>query len=337
MVRSRFRKVRAPVLAALGVLLLMVPASAQGESRLRIAAQYGIGYLPFLIMEKEKLVEKHAAAAGIAEPRIEWLNLGGGGAVNEALVSGSIDIAAAGPPVFLTVWDKTRGNAEVRGLASLNNIPTYLNTTNPAVRSIADFTERDKIALPAVKVSYQALTLQLAAEQLWGKGQHDRLDRLTVSMPHPEAQSAMLSSLEITAHFATPPFMYTELKDPRVRKVLSSYDVFGEPVSFNVLYTTKAAFQKSPKLYEAFVAALRDSMKRISEDKASAAAVYVKQMGPSLDVAFVAEMLNDPSFQLTATPRGVLKMAEFMARIGRIKTAPADIGELFFLPVPGGS
>lgn len=334
---SSSRVALAPLCLALAVLLVAFSAHAQGESRLRIAAQYGIGYLPFLVMEKERLVEKQAAAAGLPEPKIEWVNLGGGGAVNEALVSGSIEVAAAGPPVFLTVWEKTRGNAEVRGLASLNNIPTTLNTINPAVRSIADFTDRDKIALPAVKVSYQALTLQLAAEQLWGKGNHDRLDRLTVSMPHPEAQRAMLSGLEITAHFATPPFMYSELKDPRVRNVLSSYEVFGEPVSFNIVYTSKAAFQKNPKLYEAFVAALQDAMKQISDDKARAAKLYVKQMGPSLDPAFVEEMLGDPSFQLTSTPRGVMKMADFMARIGRIKTAPANIDELFLLPVPGGS
>ena len=65
----------------------------------------------------------------------------------------------------------------------MNSMPLYLNTNNPNVKSIKDFTSKDKIALPAVKVSIQAVTLQMAAEKEFGEGNQNKLDALTVSTP----------------------------------------------------------------------------------------------------------------------------------------------------------
>src|SRR5690606_22724381 len=124
----------------------------------------------------------------------------GGASMNDALLSGNLDFASGGVGPLLIIWDRTRGNLDVKGVAAINAMPLYLNTRNPKVKSIEDFTDQDKIAMPAAKVSIQARTLQMAAAKIWGIENYDRLDRLTVSMKHPDGVAAMLSGGSITAH-----------------------------------------------------------------------------------------------------------------------------------------
>jgi NitT/TauT family transport system substrate-binding protein len=235
--------------------LLSVPATAQEAKELRIAKQFGISYLPITVLEERKLIEKHVKAAGLGDIKIEWSRLSAGAPMNDALISGSLDLAAGGVGPLVTIWARTKGNMNVKGVSAINSMPLYLNTINPAVKTIKDFTDNDRIALPAVKVSIQAVTLQMAAEKLLGK--HDALDRLTVSMSHPDGMAAMMSGKsEITAHFSSAPFQYQQLDDPKVKRVLSSYEVLGGPATFNTIWTTSAFRDKNPKTYKAFVAAL---------------------------------------------------------------------------------
>ena len=127
-------------------------------------------------------------------------------------------------------------------------MPLYLNTINPNVKTIKDFTDKDRIALPAVKVSIQAITLQMAAEKAFGPGQHGKLDPLTVTLSHPDGMAAMMSGRsEITAHFTSAPFMYQELEDSRVRKVLDSYEVLGGPHTFNVVWASTKFYNDNPQ------------------------------------------------------------------------------------------
>jgi len=192
-----------------------------------------------------------------------------GAPMNEAILSGNLDFASGGVGPLLTIWGKTRGNIGVKGVAALNSMPLYLNTINPNVKSIADFTSSDRIALPAVKVSIQAITLQMAAEKAFGPGQHGKLDPLTVSLSHPDGMAAMLGGRsEVTAHFTSAPFMYQELDDKRVEKVLSSYDVLGGPHTFNVVWANTKFVTENPKVVEAFIAALDDVMQQIAKDPA---------------------------------------------------------------------
>jgi NitT/TauT family transport system substrate-binding protein len=137
------------------------PAAAETNT-IRFAQQFGIGYLPLSIMQDIALVEKHAKAQGLGDIKVEWTKLTGGAPINDALLSGQIDIAAGGVGPMLTIWAKTKGNLNVKGVAALNSMPLYLNTINPAVKTIKDLTDKDRIALPSVKVSIQAVTLQMA-------------------------------------------------------------------------------------------------------------------------------------------------------------------------------
>jgi NitT/TauT family transport system substrate-binding protein len=153
------RVLSALLLAALALLAASAPAHAEG--RLRIAQQFGVVYLLLNVAQDQKLIEKHGQALG--QPiQVEYVQLSGGNAVNDALLSGAIDVAGAGVGPLLTIWDRTNGRQNVKGVASLGNFPYYLVSTNPKVKTIADFGEHDRIALPAVTVSVQARILQMA-------------------------------------------------------------------------------------------------------------------------------------------------------------------------------
>src|SRR5437899_9071548 len=220
-------------------------------TEINVAEQYGIGYLPLMLMEEQKLIEKHAKVAGV-DVKVGWAKFAGGNVMNDALLSGSLQFASGGVGPFLTLWARTRGNLDVRGVGALNSMPIHLVTRNPNVKTLADFGPGDRIALPAVKVSVQAVLLQMGAERAFGPGQQNRLDPLTVTMSHPDAMQALLSGQsEIDAHFGSPPFQYQEVaKGSHV--VLNSYDVLGGPATFNVIWTTTKFKSDNPKLYDAF-------------------------------------------------------------------------------------
>ena len=317
--------------AAFAAAAAAAPAGAQELKELRVAKQFGISYLPLIVMEQRQLFEKHAKAQGLADSKISWLQLASGAPMNDALLSGNLEIAAGGQGPFITIWARTKGNLDVKGLSALNSMPLYLNTINPAVKTLRDFTDKDRIALPAVKVSYQAVTLHMAAEQAFGAGKHDTLDKLTVSMSHPDGHNAMMSGKsEITAHFTSAPFMYQQLEDPRVKRVLSSYEVIGGPATFNVLWGTSKFRDANPKTYRAFMAALEESMQMINSDKTGIAKLWIEAEKSKLAPAFVEKILRDPENVFTTTPQNVMKYVEFMHHVGAIKEKPAKWSDMFF-------
>jgi len=301
-------------------------------SELNIAEQYGISYLPLQIMEDQKLIEKHAKAAGIADLKVGWSKFAGGNVMNDALLSNSLHIATGGVGPFITLWARTRDNSyKVKGISALNSMPLYLNTRNPNVKSLKDFTEKDKIALPAVKVSIQAVTLQMAAEQAFGAGQQNKLDSLTVSMSHPDGQAALLSSnSEVTAHFSAPPFQYQQLDKPGIHNVLNSYQVLGGPGTFNVIWTTSKFYNENPKVYAAFVKALDEAIGLINKDKGWAAEAYLRISKDKDTRENILRMLNDPNIVYSTTPQNVMKYVNFMYKVKSIKIKPDSWKDMFF-------
>jgi NitT/TauT family transport system substrate-binding protein len=317
--------------AFIAALAFALPAVGRAEvSEIAVAQQYGISYLPLMVMEEQKLIEKHAKAAGV-DAAVSWKKFAGGNVMNDALLSNSLQFASGGVGPFVTLWAKTRGNLDVKAVAAINSMPLLLNTRNPGVKSIKDFTDKDRIALPAVKISIQAITLQMAAEKAFGEGQHNRLDPLTVTLSHPDAQMALLSGAsEITAHFGSPPFQYQQLRNPAIHTVLNSYDVLGGPATFNVVWTTAKFRTENPKIYDAFVKALDEATALINGDKKWAAEAYLRISKDKDTVPDILAMLNDPAIVFTTTPQNVMKYVEFMLKTGAIKTRPDSWKELFF-------
>jgi NitT/TauT family transport system substrate-binding protein len=317
------------IMLAIAALLLAGVARAE-MSEIHVAQQYGISYLPLMVIEDQKLIEKHAKEAGI-DVKVDWSKFAGGNVMNDALLSNSLQFASGGVAPMVTMWARTRGNLDVRAVAAINSMPLFLNTRNPGVKTIKDFTEKDKIALPAVKVSIQAVTLQMAAEQAFGAGQQNRLDALTVSMAHPDGQAALLSNAsEVTAHFSSPPFQYQQLAKPGIHTVLNSYDVLGGPTTFNLVWTTAKFHDENPKLYAAFVKALDEATAMINRDKRAAAETYIRVAKSKDTLENILAMLNDPQIVYTTTPQNVMKYVDFMAKIGSIKVRPDTWKDLFF-------
>jgi len=319
----------AALLILLSALILGRPAPAHAEaSTLRIAQQYGISYLPMMLMQRDRLVEKQARAAGLGEVTVEWSKFAGANVMNDALLSNSLDIASAGAAPAILVWGKTKG--QIRLVSAMNSIPNFLNSRNPEVKTIADLTDKDKIALPSVKVGFQPIVLQMAAEKVFGKGQQNRLDALTVSLAHPDGMAALLSGGEVTAHFTSPPFQYQELKTPGVHTILNSYDVVGPMSTFNVMYSTKTFHDANPKLYKAFLAAFQEAVDSINRDKRAAAQAYVDISKDKTPVDEIYAMVADPQVEFTMTPRSTMVFADFLYRTGAIKDLPKSWKEMYF-------
>lgn len=296
-----------------------------------IAQQYGISYLPLMIIEDQKLLEKEARAAGLGEIKVSWSKFAGGNVMNDALLAGDLHFASGGVAPLITLWSKTVDNLGVKAVYAMNSMPLLLNTRNPNVKSIKDFSDKDRIALPAVKVSIQAITLQMAAEQAFGAGNQNRLDSLTVSQSHPDGMATLLSGAgEINSHLTAPPFQYQELEKPGVRTVLNSYDVTGGPHTFNVVWTSQKFADANPKTYAAFARALEQAIATINKDKKAAAALYVKVSKTKDTAADIEKMLNGPGVEFTTTPKNIVRYADFMHKIGAIKIKPASWKALFF-------
>ena len=319
----------AAVLAGLGLLAGSLAARAEGQ--IRIAEQFGVVYLLLNVAQDQKLIEKHAKAAGI-DAKVEWVKLSGGSAVNDALLSGNIEIAGAGVGPLLTIWDRTKGRQNVKGVASLGNFPYYLVSNNPAVKSIADFTDKDRIAVPAVGVSVQSRVLQLASAKLWGDKDFARLDKISVALPHPDAAAAIIKGgTEISGHFGNPPFQEQELAgNPQAHIVLDSYQVLGGPASATVLYATEKFRAENPKTYQAFIDALNDAAQFVAANPEKAADIYIKVSNAKIDRDLLIKIIKNPEVQFKTTPQNTYQLAEFMHRVGAIKNKPASAKDYFF-------
>jgi NitT/TauT family transport system substrate-binding protein len=319
------------IAAALGLAAAVAAAPAYAEGKLRIAQQFGVVYLLLNVAQDQKLIEKHGQQLGVPI-EVDWIQLSGGNAINDALLSGSIDVAGAGVGPLLTIWDRTAGRQNVKGVASLGNFPYYLVSTNPNVKTIADFGAKDRIALPAVTVSVQARILQMAAAKQWGTASYARLDRYTQSMPHPDAAAAVIAGgTEINSHFATPPFQEQELAgNAKAHIVLNSYDVQGGPSSSTVLYATEKYVKENPKTVRAFVDALDEAAKLVARNPELAADAYLRVTKAKIDRAFLLKVIRNPQIGFNVAPQNTLGLAKFMHAAGAIKKEPASWRDYFF-------
>ena len=103
--------------------------------------------------------------------------------------------------------------------------------------------------MPGVKVSNQAICLQMAAAKEWGQAQYARLDPFTITLPHPDAAIAIIAkSTEVAGHYGVAPFQNYELAAPGVHAVLKSYDTLGGQTTNGVVLMTKKFRDANPKV-----------------------------------------------------------------------------------------
>jgi NitT/TauT family transport system substrate-binding protein len=320
---------------SLGFAALMLAAAVTAPraevSEVTIAQQFGVAFLPLMLMERDGLIEKHAKAAGI-EVRTNWQKVAGPSVINDGLLSGTVHFGTVGAPSLITLWSKTKGNVGIKGMAAITSYPLYFVTRNPDLKSLKDLSAKDKIAVPSVKISTQALMLQMAAFDLFGPSSYQKFDELTVSLAHPDAMVALMNNTSgVNAHFATSPFYEAEMKIPGARVLTTSYDILGGRASALVVITTTKFHDANPKIYKAFLAAEKEAIETINKDKRAAAKAYLEianDKKSTLEEIFT--VINDKDYAYTLSPEKVFKTAVFMGKVGTIKDPPAKWQDLFF-------
>ncbi len=322
---------RSALLAAAIAAVTTAGAAAQ-MPEIRLARQYSMGYLQLNVMEHKQLIEKHAKALGIPEVKVSWVTLNGPAAVNDALISGNIDIASGGVPGLLVLWSRTKGTPqEVRGISALSSQPFLLNTREANVKTLADFRANDRIALPAVKVSVQAIMLQMAAAKTFGAKEFAKLDAQTVSMSPPDMTVALIGGKsEITAAFSVPPFQQQQLEKADIHTVLNSFDVMDGPHTFTAAWTSAKFRDGNPVLYKALLAALKEATDIVNADKAGAAKLWIEDSHSKLAPDMVTKVVAGPQVKWTLTPESTMKFAHFMAETGALKATPSSWKDYFF-------
>jgi NitT/TauT family transport system substrate-binding protein len=319
--------------AIAAALLLFASASAPRAeiSEITIAQQFGVAFLPLMLMERDSLIEKHAKAAGV-EVKTNWQKVAGPSVINDGLLSGNVHFGAVGAPSLVTLWSRTKSNVGVKGVAAMTSYPLYFVTRNPDLKSLKELSSKDKIAIPSVKISTQAIMLQMAAADLFGQPNYQKFDEFTVSLSHPDAMVALMNNTSgVNAHFGTSPFYEQEMKFPGARLLTTSYDILGGRASALVVVTTSKFHEANPKIYKAFLAAEKEAIDAINKDKRKAAQAYLDIANDRKNtVDDIFAVINDKDYAFTLSPEKVFKTAVFMGKVGTVKDPPAKWQDLFF-------
>src|SRR3977135_3730436 len=271
-----------------GARLMSAPGIATAQTPLAVSfvQQRGLLYLPVDMMVTGGVLQQEATKLGLGKIEATARTLSGPAAITDALLSGAADYGTAALPSLLTLWDKTHGAPNwVKAVVTMSNGAMVLYPINPNVKTIADFTEKDRIAVPSVRISFNAMMLEMAAEKQWGDPH--KLDHLTVGLGHPDAVAALSAgygSATVTAHIGVQPFTDRGLKLPGAHVVADSREVFGGPVTQINLPGTKQTRDKNPTLFKAVSNALEESIRVCSADKHAAAVLWKKAQNASESV-----------------------------------------------------
>lgn len=308
---------------------LPLPAAAE-VPEVKIVAQNGSNYLPLFVMQGNKLVEKHLAAKGLADTKVTWMRLAGPSAIVDSFLAGAVHFSGQGVPSTALLWDRTRSNIRAKAVAAMVASNIWLMTRKPELKSLRDLTDKDRIALPSVKTSSQALFLWSAAEKEFGPGQWGRLDHLTVSLPHPDAMAAVMNpGGEITVHAATSPFADLE-KKAGLRAITDLYTVEGGVVTGLNFVSTEEFRKANPVTYDAVVAAYDEAIEWINADKKRAAQFYLEISKEKMSLEDLTQIMLAPDYIFGKTPNRVGAAIEMMHKAGILKTKPQSWKEMYF-------
>ena len=336
MFRQRFTQ-RVALFAAVAAVAVAFAARADAQE-IKVTRQYGLPYLPLMVMEHDRLLEKQLKAKGAGDVKVTWATMSTTTATVDGLLSGSVDFASSGITGLLAMWDKSHGTPnEIRGISGISSFPYPLVTRNPAVKTLKDFTDKDRIAVPAVKISVQAIVLQMAAAQAFGADKRTALDPLTVSMGHPTAAIAVISGKsEVDSHFSYPPYSVEELRTPGVHAVLWANDVTNGPATTIEVVTPARIVNDHPQWVAAWLAAQREASDFINTHSREAAQMYLEMTKEQkLSAEDLVKILTDPQVRIGAEPHNTMVFAKYMHDVGTLSRMPASWKD-YFWPVAQG-
>jgi NitT/TauT family transport system substrate-binding protein len=293
------------------------PAVDAPVTTLRVAQQFGLGYAALTIADELNLFEKYLPGL-----QVEWLQLGSGGAINEAFIAGEVDVAVMGIPPFLIGWDK---GIPWRVASGMCVMPLSLQTYKDNINSLADFGPDDKIAYPAPG-SIQHILLSMAAEKQLGSP--TALDDIGVAMAHPDAAAALMNQKDISGHFTSPPYNFQELSQAGIHSVVDGTEAFGTEFTFLVAVASEELYENNPQAYSAFVMGIAEASDYINQHPQEAATILAPSFG--LDEETTLKYLTWPGMNYLTTPLGLMGFSDFMQNAGYIEKVPETVSEIAF-------
>ncbi len=320
-------------LAAASVAAL--PRRARAEATVTIAMQNGIGYLPIIVADALGLFGKAVEAAGAPGTQVVVKKFSGAPAINDGLLSNTIQLGAMGTPGMLVAWEKTRGSYDIRGLTALSMGRYALFTSRPEVKTVADFPDTSRIAVTALNTP-QAILLRMAADKQLGEAGIRRFEKMMVSLPHPDAATMMASgSSTIEGYFANDPFITVLDSNPKLHVVVTSEDILGHPATSGLLATTGKFVNEQPAVAKGIVNAIAQAEDFIRAKPAEAGDIYLRAEPFTLSKDALTAMIRDNKW--STEPHGIMAYATFMTKIGMLKKAPARWQDTFFPPIANGT
>ena len=272
-----------------------------------------------MIIKQQRLLEK--AYPGL---RVEWKQLASGTPITDGIIKGDIQIGAMGTGPFLVGW--ARG-INWRVIAPLDEADLWLMARDPSIRTVADLRGK-RIATPTA-TSIQAVALRKMAQVKLGNPR--ALDSSLISMDHPDGMQALLSG-QIDAHFTSPPYQWQEL-GRGAHVVGKSYGYFGAH-SFLVTVLTQKFYDEYRAFSNRFYRLVKQSIDLINKKPKAAAAILAREdQTEATTVQFTRLDHAQKSLTFTTRPRGLMRTAGFMNRIGLLNKVPGSWRELVFPPV----
>lgn len=322
--KNFFVKKIIPILSTIFLTTSLISCSSNKNNNLQnskkeklvIAYQYGMAYAPFVVMKEQNLIEKYYPNVDI-----EWQVLNSGSAINEAMISGKIDVAAIGAPPFITGVSK---DIPYKMFTGLSGQPNGLITNNPNLNSLSDFTSDNKIAL----VNFgcvQHLLLAMASEKEFGDPH--ALDNNITAMALPDATQSLLSG-GIETHFASAPYLYKELESEKNHEIKIVDNIWPKD---NVLFVGVASnnlYENNKELYDALVKASNESIDYINNNKDKASELLCENEGVTSEV--MLSYLNNEKCIYTNKASGIMDLAEFMYRANFIDKKPSSIDNFVY-------
>ena len=292
---------------------------AAAPEKITIAYQFGIGYAPLLIIKQQRLLEK--AYPGL---KVEWKQLASGTPITDGIIKGDIQIGAMGTGPMLVGW--ARG-ANWKVIAPLDEADLWLMAKDSSIRTISDLRGK-RIATPTA-TSIQAVALRKMAQVKLGNAR--ALDSSLISMDHPDGMQALLSG-QIDAHFTSPPYQWLELgKGAHV--VGKSYGYFGAH-TFLVTVMTQKYYGDYTAFAKRYYTLVKQSIDLLNKKPKVAAAILAREDTTETTAAqFKRWILRKTSLKYTTRPRGLMRTAGFMSRIGLLGKVPSSWRDLVFPPV----
>jgi NitT/TauT family transport system substrate-binding protein len=184
-----------------------------------------------------------------------------------------------------------------------------------------------RIAMPS-PTSIQAVVLRKMAQVKLGNA--NALDRGIISMDHPDAMQALLTG-QIDAHLTSAPFQFQE----RVRGahvVARSYNYFGAHSVLGVMVTQKF-YDDHTDFSRWFYRQIAAANVMIKKNPTKVARILQEDAGGNPTWRQFKQWIANPALRYTTRPRGLMRFAYFMNRIGMINRMPRSWRDLVFPPV----